>query len=442
MKKVFLFIVLILAFILLSQGINKPFYGHHEWNGVFYSNIARNYLRYGFLKTKFGEVSNYGVVSPKEFVFHTQHPVLFPILLAVFFKIFGIVEWSARLFAVFFSLGGLAVFYLILKRVYKVSHGFLGILLGIFTPLFLYYGRMPVYEPVITLFILLTIYFYFIWREKQTKKYFVLTNISLFLCQMIEWPGFYLAAILFFHYLIFPIKNDKLKVKKKDRFLGLWWLGIALVSFSIIIFHQFLLTNQIKGNLARIFLVRLTGGKGQPFTFLQFIKLELARTRSFFTSTLLFLVFCWLVNYLRRVFKKKKILASEHFVIFYLIFGLIHVIIFPQVAWYHDYMLYYFFPPVLLSASLVLKKIFTLKKLWHYFLFSLILFLVFWEKRQFLKDLKNLNPHVNCVKWGKEVKAGKREPTIMTDNEEEIKICPPFTSYYADYPVEFKLEGK
>lgn len=425
-------LVLIIAFLLLIPKINQPFWGHHEWNGVFYSNIARNYLRYGFLTTKLGEVSNYGMVRPADFRFHTQHPVLFPIFLAVFFKLFGVSEISARLFAIFFSLTSLVVLNLILKKIFRLRYSCFYLLLAILTPLFLYYARMPVYEPIISLFILLAIYFYFSWRKEEDKKYFILTTLSLFICQMIEWPGFYLAAILFSHHLLFPVRKEK-------RFVGLWWLVLSLASFLVIVFHQFILTGQIGGSLARIFLVRLTGGNGHPFTFWQFFRIELARMRSFFTSAPLVLAFFWLIVYWKKVFQKKKILACEHFVIFYLFFGLMHIVIFPNVAWYHDYMLYYFFWPLLLAASLGLRNILSFIKSRQLLVFCIILSLVFLEKRQFLLDLKNLNPHVNCVKWGREIKEGKRKPVIETEDREVAKICPPFTSYYADQAVEFKL---
>jgi len=437
-EKDFIIIVLAIAFLLLAQNINEPFWGHHEWNGVFYSNIARNYLRYGFLKTKLGEVTNYGLVNLQKFSFHTHHPVLFPILLALFFKIFGISEWSARLFAIVFSLASLYVLNLILKKIYHFPQSSLAVLLGVLTPLFLYYARMPVYEPVITLFILLAVYNYFFWRKKQKKKYFVITTICLFTCQMIEWPGFYLSIFLFLHNLFFSIK-------KKNKLSGIWWLGISLISFCLISFHQYLLTGKIKGALWFILQRRLNGGsKGQPFTLWQLIRLELARTRSFFSSGILILAAIWLFFYLKKLFQRKKIAIEEHFVIFFLAFGVSHLVIFPNIAWYHDYMLYYLFPPLLLTASLGLKSIFAIvifKRL-KLLIFIIFLLLVFEEKKQFLYDLKNLNPHIRCVFWGKEIKQGLRKPILELENREDVKICPPFTNFYADRQVIFKLRDE
>jgi len=436
MKKLFLIIILALAFFLLSFKIDRAFCGHHDWNGVVYGNIARNYLRYGFLKTKFGEVTDYGTVASQDFHYHTNHPVLFPILLAIFFKFFGISEWSARIFAILFSISSLYIFDLIAKRIYRLNYSYFYILLGIFTPLFLYYGKMPVYEPVISLFILLTIYFYFIWRKNQENKYFFLICLNLFLAQMVEWPGFYLSFILFLHYLLFPSR-------KKSRFFGLWWLGLALFSFLLIVFHQYILTGEWHGNLARILTFRLGGGKaGQPFTFWQFIRLELARSRVFLTSPLLFLTFLWVIGYILTLIRKKRISSQKHFVFLFLLFGALHIIIFPNVAWYHDYMLYYLFFPVLLVSSLILEKIFDFLRRYKLIFYIPLLTLVFFEKRRFFNDLTKAGPHCHCVIIGKQVKQGFKEPIVLVENIEDYKDCSPFTNFYADKEVIFKQKDK
>ena len=55
-----LFVLLTVAWFLLSIGISKPFIGHHDWNGVQYGNIARNHLHYGLQQTKLAPVLSYG----------------------------------------------------------------------------------------------------------------------------------------------------------------------------------------------------------------------------------------------------------------------------------------------------------------------------------------------------------------------------------------------
>jgi 4-amino-4-deoxy-L-arabinose transferase-like glycosyltransferase len=432
MRKIFkisqvvvLFTVLLTAFFILIKDLNEPFWGHHEFNGVFYSNIARNYLKYGFAKTGFKEVINYGNVTKDNFLYHTHHPPLFPIFLSVTFWLFGISEAAARLMSIFFSLGFLLVLYLLGGLIYNISRTGLFLLLGIFTPIFIYYGRLPVYEPVASFFIILTVFCYLYWFKTKKSSFFILGLLYLFLAQLTEWPSFYLGPVLFLHnFLFYP----------KKRRLSLLWLAVSVLSFLII------LSLRPSESLAVIFYKRFTSGNGQPFTFWQFISLELARLRSFFTTPLLMLVFFWVVSYVKKIIINfNKIHYKEHFVGFFLVFGWLHIIIFPNIAWYHDYMFYYFFPPVLLAAFISMDKLFKFFKPYGFLVFILIVLLIYFEKKQFLSDLKNLDPHKDCVNWGIKIKENKMEPLIETSNKEVYKICPPFTQFYADEKVMFKL---
>ena len=80
-SKILIIIILILAFKLLLVNIDKPFWGHHDWNSAVYSNIARNYIRYGYLETKFGQVTNADLQDKKSFSYITHYPPLLPILI-------------------------------------------------------------------------------------------------------------------------------------------------------------------------------------------------------------------------------------------------------------------------------------------------------------------------------------------------------------------------
>ena len=41
-----------------SPLLARPFVGLHDFNGVFYGNIGRNYLRFDITKTKLGQVKS------------------------------------------------------------------------------------------------------------------------------------------------------------------------------------------------------------------------------------------------------------------------------------------------------------------------------------------------------------------------------------------------
>lgn len=142
--------IFILSFFWIGQNLDKPFWGEHDWNGVRYGNIARNYLRYGLLQTRLGQVENSGPVLPGEFEYYTRYPPLLPFLIAISYKIFGISEWSTRLFS--------------------LRAGVLAALLVLATPMVGYFGKNPSHEPLTLFFILLAFYGYI--RARKLLRFY------------------------------------------------------------------------------------------------------------------------------------------------------------------------------------------------------------------------------------------------------------------------------
>src|SRR3989338_8774885 len=106
MKKTHIVLVSILTFLLLSYKLTWPFWGHHEFNGVYYGMIAKNYLRYGLLATKGGQVNNLFPAAPSEWSYHVNHPATYPLLLALSFRMFGTAEATARLVSISLQCSG------------------------------------------------------------------------------------------------------------------------------------------------------------------------------------------------------------------------------------------------------------------------------------------------------------------------------------------------
>ena len=97
-------------------------------------------------------------------------------------------------------------------------------------------------------------------------------------------------------------------------------------------------------------------------------------------------------------------------------------------------------PPLLLAAIFFLEGILKKHQNLKLILLPFLVLIIFFEKRRFYIDLRSLNPHVKCVRWGKEIRGGKKKPIVISDNIEDIKTCPPFTNFYANKAVEFRLK--
>ena len=94
---IFILLILILATVLLSININKPFIGHHDWNGAFWGVQARYYLSFfGSLLSIQNNVSFGGI-------FFSHYTPLLPALFSISVAIFGERELSLRLVPLIFS---------------------------------------------------------------------------------------------------------------------------------------------------------------------------------------------------------------------------------------------------------------------------------------------------------------------------------------------------
>ena len=112
-----------LTFFLLSINSNKPYSGVHDWNGARNGNIARNYLRYGLLETKLGQIENSGQVSSKDFKYYTHFPPTLTLLIAGSFKIFGVTEWAGRLIPILATSGVIVLIFLVGEKLLKWEVG-------------------------------------------------------------------------------------------------------------------------------------------------------------------------------------------------------------------------------------------------------------------------------------------------------------------------------
>ena len=159
-----IFILLLIGIPTLKFGIemSNPWHEDHDGAaGAFNSVFARNFLRYGYLETKFGCVRNGGWVENKEFVYYVSHPVTFPLLLSLSFKIFGIHEASARFVPMLFALGSIPVFYFFAKKFFGRTAALFASLFFVFSPIFLSFGNQADPDSMELFFVLLFVWSYF-----------------------------------------------------------------------------------------------------------------------------------------------------------------------------------------------------------------------------------------------------------------------------------------
>lgn len=328
-------LIIIIVTVGLCYEINKPWVGLFDFNGAVYSRFAKNFLTFGFLETKMSPTWDMGSVVPQSFDYYLHHPPMVAYLVALSFKLFGIHEWSARVVPIIFSVLALILFYLIVrsyrnKNIALLSLAFLG-----FTPMFLYYGRMVNHEPVFLCLYFLIMLLYLKFLEKRRDLYIVGITVSFILAYLTAWTAFYLSILLLIHYLIFGYKNIRDK-----RPIVIFILLPVLFAF-IYIFWIYSIKGSLSDNINSI-IDRFGPNKFHPFTWMEFLLLEVSRIKFLFTPVVSFLVLWGIVSL--AVKRSISQLLKDNFIIIFLSLPLMNIFLFRDGAWEHDYQLYYFLP--------------------------------------------------------------------------------------------------
>lgn len=370
----------LLAVILLSIGINKPFNCHHDDNNWYYGQVADNYIHYGILNLKFGQLIPGQIPNSREF--YTHHPPLLSIYLAGTIELLGDHYWTIRLVPIVFSIVTLIMFYLLLRQFYPTISALFSLAFWLVTPMFLFFGKMADHEAPTLFFIIFCLFFYVRWKKGGKRINFSLILIGLFLGQWTGWPTYYLAGSLF---------------------LLTWrWeiLVLSLINFLLFLFHIYLLTGSvIGGGLAEILLFRMglinrLSWVEENYTTRQLVSQEVSWLYHFFTPPQFVISLLALVTSTYRWLRKRKIDQQSVIWLIFLFVASAHVILFRTGAWRHDYWLYYFLPffswGVSQSLTILLKAVSLPKSVFIYAVYLVLLFLAIYQSQPFFWALQNM----------------------------------------------------
>lgn len=421
MKIVVAIFLFVLSLVLIGQNLDKPFWGEHDWNGVRYGNIARNYLRYGLLETKFGQVENSGTIRKEEFEYFTHYPPLLPLFISFSYKLFGMSEWSTRIVPLLFTSGSIALIFLIVTHLWDIKTGILSSLLIIFTPLILYFGKNPVHEPQVIFFVILAYFAYL----KNLKLLFL---VSLIMAHFSTWAGFFLVPAIT---LVEILKKSYAKAKS---ILPFWILSILI--FLIHIVHTKILTgNYLGGDLLSIFGERIGFseiGKIPELNPLSYVGKIRIWISTLYTNTLVILTIIWLIS------KRFSKMTTQDWAIVTLgIFGIAYFIFFYNAAFIHNYLTFYLLPFFALAGALGLRQLINFKffKKISYVLIIIIIMFIALERRSFLKALNESSVDRFAVEVGKAINKNSKPNDL-------ILVSPLKFSYSADKFLRFYSDRK
>ncbi|MCX6816316.1 MAG: hypothetical protein NTZ93_00350 [Candidatus Beckwithbacteria bacterium] len=392
-------IILFLLVLILTDHLAKPFIGHHDWNGVFYSGIARNYLRSGLLATKLGQMTGSGS-------FYTHYPPLFSLTLAAAFKVFGMRDIIARLVPVGLTIGGLLIFY-------KISRSWIILAIAL-TPMLRYFSQMPSQEPLIIFLTLLSMHFFL--KKNKTGFY-----LSVLLNGLSGWAGYFFYPLLFFI-------NRRWAVKA---------CLLLIATFSLHLLHTYFLTGSFAGGgifdalTLRLGLFPLLN-RAEPelagqFTWIGYLVKEARMLTVYYTITLLSLALISLILY------------RDKLTLILLAWGLSYPLIFSNVVFVHEYFNVFFWPFLALSLANLMKRL----KVKPIFLL-LICLAIFLERNKFYEALVKTKAFEPGYQLGLEINqtVPQGETAIVTNSQEFIESQHLFIDFYADRQINYIINDE
>jgi hypothetical protein len=164
-----------------------------------------------------------------ELTFWIAKPPLYMWLMSLFYQVFGVSNFSSRLWSAIFGILSLVGVFYLGKTLYNRKIGFLAaIILGTFVTFFLF-ARHAMTDVPFVFFVLTSVYF-FVLSEKteNTKRYAALSGLFFGLALMTKQIQALLIPLIIFAYLVLAKRSLRFLFSKPFKL----FLGVGLLVFS------------------------------------------------------------------------------------------------------------------------------------------------------------------------------------------------------------------
>lgn len=184
----------------LVQQIHRPWVGLHDWNGAFYSQLARNVIRYPINEHHGIGWIAVGEQTPpaEERSAYANHPPALVWMVALAFKIGGESEAVARVVPIIASMISLLLLVHLIRESRGMETALLAGLIYAMLPMSVYFGRMVNHEAVCLCLMLGALTAWNFWRAegKPTWRMVALIGwcVSIVLLTWTDWVGVVFAG--------------------------------------------------------------------------------------------------------------------------------------------------------------------------------------------------------------------------------------------------------
>ncbi len=346
--------ILLCSAVLICYRIDEPLWesGHHGHHMAELPHNALNYLRFGYWDTKLGYVLNYGKLEPVGgFSYRVDHPMVGPVMISLAYRVFGVDEWSARLAFVILALGSSVLTFLLALRLSENRwNAMAALLLCAWSPMMLFYGRVPAPHNVSLFFSLLFFYLYWRWFVTERSGYLIAAFAMLTVGAFTDWIAYFAIGPVLVHYFFFRGKARKWPVVLAFMLCPFLLFGLYLAWIFWLVGPHSL------QNLWGTFVDRTISshGLGVPLTVSGVLRVYYERAVYWLTMPVLALSIGWIVSF-GRMLVSRRISASQGLLFALFAFGFSYNLVFTNLVMVHDFsMLYHLVPAFALASASVL----------------------------------------------------------------------------------------
>ena len=193
MRKYWIWAILLVAIGVRLYHIGFPVAGWHSWRQADTAAIARNFYQNGF--NIFLPQIDWGGSTPGYLESEFQ---LYPFLVALLYKVFGVNDMFGRLVSVLFSVLTVYGLYQLTRKYCSERVALWSAFLYSVIPLNVYFGRAFMPESAMLMFSVLGIYWFSEWLENESWISFSISLLSITLAALLKIPALYLGLPLLY----------------------------------------------------------------------------------------------------------------------------------------------------------------------------------------------------------------------------------------------------
>jgi hypothetical protein len=174
-------------------GFTRPYLSAHWIKQLQIAPIALNFYRQGY--NILWPQTDYSADRPAYIEIEFQ---LVTCLTALLYKLFGVHEWVGRSVALAFSMTGMGLLFLLLRRQLGYRAAVFGLLFYAFAPSSVYFSRVLMSEPAMLCLSIALVYLFYRFLATGRLRYYVGAWVSGALAFLVKLPTLHLALPLLF----------------------------------------------------------------------------------------------------------------------------------------------------------------------------------------------------------------------------------------------------